>query len=452
MKPIRPSGVQGTRDFGSETLRIRRQVFDVIERIFLVSGFSPLETPALENIETLTHNYGEEGNKLIFKVLKSGDFLKGITAEKSLTSEKICDKALRYDLTVPLARYVSQNIGTLPMPFRRYQMQPVWRADRPQKGRFREFYQCDVDIVGSSSPWSEVELILLYDRIFSDLGLRDIKIRINHRKILSDCCNHFGIADRFKEFVTALDKLDKVGWDTVMALWEKQGIERQTAQSLKNLLDSKSSTDKEVLSNIEKYTDASTLDTLKFILREVEKNGLRSSVLVPDLSLARGLEYYTGCVFEVASPHFKTALGGGGRYDNLTEIFGLKGISGVGVSLGIERILLLLQEQGLFQNTSTPSPSILFLNFGNDAASHSFSLVQKLRYAGILCEFYPESNAKIKKQMNYANKKGFTHVVMIGSEEMERNHLTLKNMTTGSQEKISTEMENITDFISSHLT
>lgn len=455
MTAIKASRVNGTQDFGQDDMLLRKHTFKIIEQNFMLAGFLPLETPALEKLDLLNHHYGEENSKLIFKILRSGDFLKHIPPEKKqsespeMLSKLICDKALRYDLTVPLARYVAENIGKLHLPFRRYQMQPVWRADRPQKGRFREFYQCDADIIGSNSLWAEIELITLYDKVLSDLGLSNICIRINHRKLLFHICAHFQVEKQFRQIVTILDKLDKIGWDAVIDLWLKAKINKVTCNNLKRIFDKKF-TDSEslretfsIFSGLEKE-----IDEVCFIMKQLNAQPLTSCLWKLDLSLARGLDYYTGCIFEVESTDFSSSIGGGGRYDDLTQRFGLKNTPGIGISFGIERILLLIKAHQS-EIIQPESKGVLFLNFGEIEAQRSFSILTQLRSQGVLCELYPEAS-KVKKQLHYANKRGFGYVAMIGSQEITENLLTFKDMREGGQTKIQLD-ENTSTQIANHI-
>ncbi|MGI9527567.1 MAG: histidine--tRNA ligase [Weeksellaceae bacterium] len=436
----KPSLPKGTRDFTPEEVEKREYIIAVLKKHFHLFGFRPIETPSFENLSTLTGKYGEEGDRLIFKILNSGDFLKKVKAEDLETNpatvtSKVSDKALRYDLTVPFARYVVQHQHELNLPFKRYQIQPVWRADRPQKGRFREFYQCDADVVGSTSLWQEVELIQLYDAAFTELKV-PVEIHLNNRKVLSGLAEVAEIQDKLIDFTVALDKLDKIGKDKVIEEMQQKGISPAAIEKLSPIFDISGD-----------FT--SQLDALRPILEssEIGKEGieelafiamhlgeLASAALVLNLTLARGLDYYTGAILEVKAKNvYMGSIGGGGRYNDLTGIFGLKDMPGVGISFGLDRIYLVLEELGLFPDEKQDKLKVLFVNFGLQEASASMKVVRKLRQNGILAEMYPE-DAKMKKQFKYADRGGFTHVVTIGTEEIKSETLSLKNMKTGEQE------------------
>ncbi len=435
---------KGTRDFTPEQLAKRQFIIEKIKNAFERSGFQPVETPAFEKLETLTGKYGNEGDKLIFKILNSGDFLKkvppAVYEEKNASKmvPYISEKALRYDLTVPLARYVVMHRNEIVFPFKRYQIQPVWRADRPQKGRFREFYQCDADVLGSKSLWQEVEFIQLYNDVFSELKI-PVEIRINHRKILNGIIHKFNLEDVKQPFMTALDKLDKIGWDKVVAEWQKSGISAQTAFKLREIFSI--SPDKmpehlePLLRDIPEGMEG--VEELKTVLSRVSP--LSHAELVPDLSLARGLDYYTGTIMEVRAKSVQMgSLGGGGRYDNLTEIFGVKDISGAGISFGLDRILLVMEEMKLFEGLRGFEPQVMFVNFGDKEAAYSWKAVKKLRETGISAELYPDA-VKLKKQLQYAAKRNIPFVVMAGEDEMKAQKFTLKNMQEGSQTQLDFE-------------
>ena len=392
--------------------------------------------------------YGEEGDRLIFKILNSGDFLK--KADAQLLAEKdslkvtaqISEKALRYDLTVPFARYVVQHQNEITFPFKRYQVQPVWRADRPQKGRFREFFQCDADVVGSTSLWQEVEFIQLYDAVFSNLGLLKTTIKINNRKILSGIAEVIGAQDKLIDFTVALDKLDKIGKEGVVKEMLSKGITEEAITKVQPLFNFKG-TNLEKLTSLENMLQGSVeglkgVSELRFVINAVATLGLNSALLEVDVTLARGLNYYTGAIFEVAPPEGVKmgSIGGGGRYDDLTGIFGLKDVSGVGVSFGLDRIYLVLEELALFKTVDLPKPKVLFVNFGEVEAMYAMKAVTALRKHGIKSELFPDA-AKMKKQMNYANKREIEFVVMVGSQEIEKEEYTLKNMITGAQTNCS---------------
>lgn len=439
----KPSLPKGTRDFSPQEVQQREYIISVLKKHFQLYGFQPIETPSFENLSTLTGKYGEEGDRLIFKILNSGDFLKKLTAEdlekpaNQITS-KVAEKALRYDLTVPFARYVVQHQHELNFPFKRYQIQPVWRADRPQKGRFREFYQCDADVVGSESLWQEVELIQLYDAAFSELQI-PVEIHINNRKILSGLAEVADIQDQLIDFTVALDKLDKIGKEKVIAEMQQKGISEDAITKLSPIFDISG-------------TFGEQLDALKTILKDsviglegidelnfIQENGmkLQSAELVLNLTLARGLDYYTGAIFEVKAKNVKMgSIGGGGRYNDLTGIFGLKNMPGVGISFGLDRIYLVLEELNLFSDSQENTIKILFANFGDKEAAASMKVIQRLRQNGIMCELYPDA-AKMKKQFGYADKGNFSHVVMIGENEINQQTLSLKNLATGKQENLA---------------
>ena len=431
---------KGTRDFTSKIMFRRNYIFNKVKSCFERYGYAPIETPAMENIETLTGKYGDEGDRLIFKVLNSGDFLSKSNIDENTTSKslskEIADKALRYDLTVPFARYVALNRNELSFPFKRYQMQNVWRADRPQKGRFREFYQCDADVIGSKSLLNEIELIQLCDDIFSELNVPNINILINNRKILSAMIDLMSASEIFNEFVIVLDKIDKIGVDNVKSELIKIGVSDEKIGILDTFLNSNNVNE---LSNILKDSSIGMegVSEMNYIFDKIEKLNLKNSTLKFDVSLARGLNYYTGSIFEVKSNDVEIgSIAGGGRYDDLTSIFGLDNVSGVGISFGIDRIFLVMDELNLFPKDIDISSRVLFVNFGEVESEFCLSLVKKLRDNNINSELYP-SVEKIKKQMNYANNKGVQYVVMVGEDEMKSGKLSIKNMQTGDQEKMN---------------
>ncbi|MXV39141.1 histidine--tRNA ligase [Flavobacteriaceae bacterium Ap0902] len=438
----KPSLPKGTRDFTPEEVEKREYIISILKKYFHLFGFQPIETPAFENLSTLTGKYGEEGDRLIFKILNSGDFLKKVKTEDldanpaSVTS-KVSDKALRYDLTVPFARYVVQHQHELNLPFKRFQIQPVWRADRPQKGRFREFYQCDADVVGSTSLWQEVELIQLYDAAFTELKV-PVEIHLNNRKVLSGLAEVANIQDKLIDFTVALDKLDKIGKDKVVEEMQQKGISDAAIEKLSPIFEisgdftSQLNDLKPILENSEIGQEG--IEELAFIAAHL--GGLESAELVLNLTLARGLDYYTGAILEVKAKNVAMgSIGGGGRYNDLTGIFGLKDMPGVGISFGLDRIYLVLEELGLFPDNEQDKLKVLFVNFGLEEASASMKVVRKLRQNGILAEMYPE-DAKMKKQFKYADRGGFTHVVTIGTEEIKSETLSLKDMKTGEQETL----------------
>jgi len=431
---------KGTRDFTSKVMFRRNYIFKKVKSCFERYGYAPIETPAMENIETLTGKYGQEGDRLIFKVLNSGDFLSKTTIDNTTTfrslSKDISDKALRYDLTVPFARFVVNNQNEITFPFKRYQMQNVWRADRPQKGRFREFYQCDADVIGSKSLLNEIELIQLCDDIFTSLNIPNIQILINNRKILSAMIELMSASEYFDQFVIILDKIDKIGVENVKKELIKLGLDVEKINLLDKFLNIKNIND---ISNLVNQTELGDkgVEELDFILKLIKSLGLKSSELKFDISLARGLDYYTGSIFEVKSLDVNIgSIAGGGRYDDLTSIFGLKDVSGVGISFGIDRVYLVMEELGLFPTDIDTSSKVLFLNFGEIEANYCFKYLNELRENNISSELYP-NNDKIKKQMNYANNKGVQFVVMIGEDEMKSGQLTTKNMSTGEQKVMS---------------
>ncbi|NNL15556.1 MAG: histidine--tRNA ligase [Flavobacteriaceae bacterium] len=444
----KPGIPKGTRDFNPEQVSKRSYILNTIKRSFERFGFQPIETPSFENSETLMGKYGEEGDRLIFKILNSGDYLSKIDDElysekqsNKLTS-KISEKALRYDLTVPFARYVVQYQNDITFPFKRYQIQPVWRADRPQRGRFREFYQCDADVVGSKSLWQEVEFVQLYDDVFTSLNLKDVTIKINNRKILSGIAEIIGAKDKLIDFTVALDKLDKIGEEKVKEEMLKKGITKSSIDKLQPLFSISGSFEKQI-AGLKTILQPSTeglkgIEELEFIAGAISELKLQSAKLQLDVTLARGLNYYTGCIFEVSAPDTVSigSIGGGGRYDDLTGIFGMKDMSGVGISFGLDRIYLVLEELELFPETVTNNIEVLFINFGDEEALYCLKAIKTLRASNIKAELYSES-AKMKKQMTYANKRGINYVVLVGANEVSRGTYTFKNMETGDQQEIN---------------
>ena len=440
---MKPSIAKGTRDFSAAEVQKRQHIMNVLREAFELRGFDPIETPSLENLETLTGKYGEEGDRLIFKILRSGDFTSKIDdgawagKDPKTLGAKVADKALRYDLTVPFARYVVQHQNEIAFPFKRYQMQPVWRADRPQKGRFREFYQCDADVVGSDSLWQEVELVHLYDAAFTKLGL-PTTIKINNRKILAGMAEVLGIKDQFISFTVAIDKLDKVGPQGVLDEMTNQGISGETVTRFGQWLEAGMTLDalKEVLAESEEGQLG--LEELEFVLTN-SKSGVQSSKVEFDFTLARGLNYYTGTIFEVAAEGVAMgSVGGGGRYADLTSIFGLKNTSGVGISFGLDRIYLCLEELGLFPTEVSTRPAILFANFGEAEAVSAYQWVIKLVGQGVRAELYPDAS-KLKKQFDFADKKGIVHMAMVGTNEMGAAAIPVKDLSTGEQEVMTLE-------------
>lgn len=446
----KPSIPKGTRDFSPIEVAKRQYIISIIKKHFERSGFQPIETPSFENSETLMGKYGEEGDRLIFKILNSGDYLSKateayLTDRKSLElTSQISEKALRYDLTVPFARYVVQHQNELEFPFKRYQIQPVWRADRPQKGRFREFYQCDADVVGSTSLWQEVELVQLYDAVFHELNIKGVTIKINNRKILSGIAEVIGAGDKLIDFTVALDKLDKIGEDGVKEEMLAKGISAEAIEKVQPLFNfSGSLSDKlqqlrDLLTASEEGTKG--VDELTFICETIEELGLKSAALNLDVTLARGLNYYTGAIFEVAAPETVKlgSIGGGGRYDDLTGIFGLKNMSGVGISFGLDRIYLVAEELNVFPETVSNVTQVLFLNFGDQEAKYCMKAIQYLRAAGINAELYPDK-AKVAKQFQFADKKGIGYAVIVGETEMQQQVYAVKNLVSGLQQTVSLE-------------
>jgi histidyl-tRNA synthetase len=436
----KPSIPKGTRDFSPAEVSKRNYIISVMRSHFEKFGYQPIETPSFENSDTLMGKYGEEGDRLIFKLLNSGDFLDKVpTSElqtvnyKQLTG-KISEKALRYDLTVPFARYVVQHQGELEFPFKRYQIQPVWRADRPQKGRFREFYQCDADVVGSTSLWQEVELVQLYDSVFAELGLEGVTIKINNRKILSGIAEVIGASDKLIDFTVALDKLDKIGEEGVKKEMIEKGISESALEKVQPLF-SFSGTIQEKLEKLVALLSTSEegekgIEELRFICDNVTKLGLQKAKLDLDVTLARGLNYYTGAIFEVSAPEGVAigSIGGGGRYDDLTGIFGLKNMSGVGISFGLDRIYLVLEELNLFPLTVTTSTQVMFLNLGESQAFEAMKAINTLRANNIKCELYPDV-AKIDKQFKHAERRNIPFVI----KEINGNSFILKNLKSGEQ-------------------
>ena len=443
----KPGIPKGTRDFSPVEMAKRNYIFDTIREVYALYGFQQIETPAMENLSTLMGKYGEEGDKLLFKIQNSGDYFKGLTDEELLSrnamkmASKFCEKGLRYDLTVPFARYVVMHREELSLPFKRYQIQPVWRADRPQKGRYREFYQCDADVVGSDSLLNEVELIQIVDTVFSRFGIR-VCIKINNRKILSGIAEIIGEADKIVDITVAIDKLDKIGLDNVNAELAAKGISAEAVAKLQPII-MLSGTNAEKLATLKTVLAASEIgvkgvEESEYILTTLTQMGLKNEVEL-DLTLARGLNYYTGAIFEVKALDVEIgSITGGGRYDNLTGIFGMPGLSGVGISFGADRIFDVLNQLDLYPKNAVTGTQVLFVNFGAAETAYCLPLLARLRAAGISSEMYPDS-AKMKKQMNYANAKQVPYVVIVGENEMNENKVTLKNMTTGEQSLLSPE-------------
>jgi len=465
----KPGIPKGTRDFSPSEVAKRQYIIATIKHHFESFGFQPIETPSFENSETLMGKYGEEGDRLIFKILNSGNFFfdkKGIELPQSIDelmvnsaetisteqlvdlnrfTSRISEKALRYDLTVPFARYVVQHQNDIEFPFKRYQIQPVWRADRPQKGRYREFFQCDADVVGSTSLWQEVELVQLYDAVFTTLGLNGATIKINNRKVLSGIAEVIGAKDKLIDFTVALDKLDKIGEDGVKKEMLEKGLTADAIDKVQPLFNFTGSIDEKLqkLSELLATSAEGTkgVEELRFICNNVAELGLSKSILDLDVTLARGLNYYTGAIFEVSAPKEVAlgSIGGGGRYDDLTGIFGLKNMSGVGISFGLDRIYLVLEELGLFPETVTESTKVLFINFGEKEALYALKAIKQLREKGVKAELYPD-NAKIGKQFTHADKRAIPFAVLTGDTEISTTTFTLKNLATGEQENVTLDV------------
>ena len=442
----KPSIPKGTRDFSPVEMAKRNYIFDTIKEVYALYGFQQIETPAMESLQTLMGKYGEGGDKLLFRVLNSGDYMSKLSDEELLErdslrlSSKICEKGLRYDLTVPFARYVVMHRDELQMPFKRYQIQPVWRADRPQKGRYREFYQCDADVVGSDSLLNEVELMQIVDTVFTRFGIR-VQIKINNRKILSGIAEVIGEPDKIVDITVAIDKLDKIGLDKVNEELKADGISDEAIAKLQPIIalsgtnEEKLQTIREVLADSE--TGLKGVEETQFIL-DTLKGSLNNEIQL-DLTLARGLNYYTGAIFEVKALDYAIgSITGGGRYDNLTGIFGMPGLSGVGISFGADRIYDVLNGLDLYPKEAVNGTKLLFINFGDKETAYCLPVVRACRAAGISTEMFPDK-AKMKKQMSYANAKAIPFVVLAGDNEIAENKFTLKNMTTGEQHLVTTE-------------
>ena len=437
----KPSIPKGTRDFSPAEMMRRTYIFDTIKSVFRTYGFAPLETPAMENLSTLLGKYGDEGDKLLFKILNSGDYAANLTDEQVRQASRICEKGLRYDLTVPFARYVVQHQGEIAFPFKRYQVQPVWRADRPQKGRYREFYQCDVDVIGSRSLLNEVELISIVERVFAKLNI-NVTLKMNNRKILYGIAESIGHADKMMDITVAIDKLEKIGLDNVKAELAERGLEQEAIDKLQPILELNGS-NSEKLSKLQEViggseTGVKGIEEMTEIFGYVEQLGLQLPIEL-DLSLARGLNYYTGAIFEVKALDYAIgSICGGGRYDDLTGIFGLPNTSGVGISFGADRIYDVMVGLDLFPEEVNFSTKVLFVNLGEAEQMASMQIIRTLRDAGIAAEIYPEA-AKMKKQMEYANRRMIPYVVIIGSNELAERRATVKNMRTGEQQSVEFE-------------
>lgn len=446
--PQKPSIPKGTRDFSPAEVAKRNYIISVIKKHFEIFGFQPIETPSFENSDTLLGKYGDEGDRLIFKILNSGDFISKVddvtysSKNSNSLAPKITEKALRYDLTVPFARYVVMHQNEIDFPFKRYQIQPVWRADRPQKGRFREFYQCDADVVGANSLLQEVEFVQLYDAAFNELGLKGSIIKMNNRKILSGIAEMIGAKHLLVDFTVALDKLDKIGVDKVKAEMLSKGISEQAIKKASPLFEMSGDSQQQLKQLkdllVESEIGMQGVGELHEIISTINDLGLKSSKLQLDVTLARGLNYYTGAIFEVSAPDGVSmgSIGGGGRYDDLTGIFGLKDISGVGISFGLDRIHLVLEELNLFPKAIEQSLDVLCLNFGRKEGMAALKLITELRGLGIRADLYP-SNTKVQKQFKYADKCGVPFVILLGEKELEEENFVVKNMTSGDQSTFS---------------
>jgi histidyl-tRNA synthetase len=441
-----PSIPKGTRDFSPEVMVRRNYIFSVIRRTFEKFGYQPLETPSMENLETLTGKYGDEGDKLIFRILDSGDFLKEVSDDllasrnAAVLGKSIAEKALRYDLTVPFARFVVMNHNKISLPFKRYQIQPVWRADRPQKGRYREFYQCDADVVGSDSLVNEVELVQIFDDVLSDLRVPSV-IKINNRKVLSGIAEYAGVASRMMEMTIAIDKLDKIGEEGVNKELRERDFSDVAIGRINQIFSMKGSNDLKLISlaGVLSYSKIGLkgIEELQYIFDYVEKIGLRDCRVELDLTLARGLNYYTGAIFEVKAKGVEMgSICGGGRYDDLTGIFGLPGVSGVGISFGADRIYDVMTELNLFPEGAAGITQVLFANFGVSEELFCMKMLREIRSAGIRAEMYPE-NVKMKKQFKYADDKKIPWVAVVGTDEMEKGIVSLKNMQSGDQYQLN---------------
>lgn len=443
----KPSIPKGTRDFSPEEMAKRNYIFNTIREVYHLYGFQQIETPAMENLSTLMGKYGEEGDKLLFKILNSGDCFSGISCEELLEKNpvkfatKACEKGLRYDLTVPFARFVVQHRNEISFPFKRYQIQPVWRADRPQKGRYREFYQCDGDVVGSDSLINEVELIQIMDEVFHRFGIR-VCIKMNNRKILSGIAEILGAADKIVDITVAIDKLDKIGLEKVNEELREKGLSEDAINKLQPVI-MLSGTNREKIASLKNVLAASEtglkgIAEMEFILDRIEKLALRAELEL-DLTLARGLNYYTGAIFEVKALDVQIgSITGGGRYDNLTGVFGMEGVSGVGISFGADRIFDVLNQLDLYPKDALQTTQLLFVNFGEKEEAYLLPLVAQVRAAGIRTELYPES-AKMKKQMGYADTKKIPYVAIVGETEMAEGKINVKNMITGEQQLLTVD-------------
>ncbi|ELR70006.1 Histidyl-tRNA synthetase [Fulvivirga imtechensis AK7] len=444
----KPTLPKGTRDFGPQQMAKRNFVFSAIKEVFEKYGFMPLETPAMENLSVLTGKYGDEGDQLLFKILNSGDFLSNADVNdfnegSRALLPKIAEKGLKYDLTVPFARYVVMNRHELTLPFKRYQIQPVWRADRPQKGRYREFFQCDADVVGTDSLICEAEIVLMINEVFSKLGIDDFNIKINHRQILTGITEAIGAGGKESDFCVSIDKLDKIGLEKVLEEMKERGISPEATEKAVPILQLQGSIEEKIaaLKDILKNSDAGQkgISDIEEALTTLKSFDLSNHRIDFDVTLARGLSYYTGAIFEVKVKNVSIgSVSGGGRYDDLTGVFGMSGLSGVGFSFGVDRIYDVMEELNLFPKEALTSTEVLIIHFDEASMKYGLSVLGKLRRAGIKSEIYPDQ-AKIKKQFNYADKKNIQHTIVIGSEEVSSGKLTLRNMVSGQEEKLTIE-------------
>ena len=453
---LKPSIPKGTRDFSAEEIQRREYIFDSIKKIFRLYGYQPIETPAMENLSTLLGKYGEEGDKLLFKILNSGDYLSNATdadlesRDIVKLSSKISEKGLRYDLTVPFARFVTQHRDEIIFPFKRYQIQPVWRADRPQKGRYREFFQCDVDVIGSNSLLNEYELLQIIDEVFVNLRL-SIIIKINNRKILAGIAEYIGENNKITDITVAIDKIEKIGVDAVNVELRERGLSAAAVEKLQPILHLKGSNE-EKLSSIETLLAQSEIgmkgvEELKTIFGYVATNEMKTPIEL-DLTLARGLNYYTGAIIEVKSSEVEIgSICGGGRYDNLTGVFGMEGVSGVGISFGADRIYDILTQTGKFSDIETASSEVLVVNFGGETTQYALKIVERLRKLSVKSELYPDA-VKLKKQLAYADSKKIPYIIIAGDDEISKNAMTIRNMTSGEQEFVP--FENLMSYSGKH--
>lgn len=449
MSKQKPSIPKGTRDFGPAEMAKRNFIFNHIREVYRKYGYQQLETPSMENLSVLTGKYGDEGDQLLFKILNSGDFLsKTEIADYQNGSAailpKIAEKGLRYDLTVPFARYVVMNQNDITFPFRRFQIQPVWRADRPQKGRYREFYQCDADVVGTDSLTCEAEIVLMIEEVFERLGVKDISIKINNRKILAGIAEAVGVQGKESDLLVAIDKLDKIGQEKVVAELQERGFSQEAIDKLMPIFRLEGN-NQERLNTMrmmiqESQTGQQGIQEMEEVMRRVQLMGSEAASLKFDITLARGLSYYTGAIFEVKANNvsLSSSISGGGRYDNLTGVFGMPGMSGVGISFGVDRIYDVMEELGLFPEESLTSTQVLLISFDEETEKHALSLLSKLRKAGVSAEIYPDQ-VKLKKQFAYADKKGIGYTLVVGAEEMQKQAYGLKNLKSGVQELLSLE-------------